>query len=346
MSAPAIAELQPGQSISGCYLLAAKALPTTKTGNVFGALTLSDRSGSIDAKLWDQAAELLEGLEPGAVVRINGRVDTYQGRRQVVLASIHAEPGADPAQFLPASPVPLDELRARLASLRAQVKDKNLKRLLKRIFQDDADFAAGFERAPAAKGAHHAYVHGLLEHTVSVAGLALKVQEHYPHLNRDLLLAGALLHDIGKVDELTLGPPLDYSDAGRLEGHIALGVRRLEHNLLKMKNFPPELASHLRHLILSHHGDYAFGSPRRPKTAEALVLNFLDDMDAKLAIYAQALKESQGDEGHWSKFNRLLERFLYVGPSPLEGGEAASQGDAPQEEPPGLFDGLGGGGGK
>lgn len=344
MSGPSLDSLSEGQQIQGVYLLSRLNLPTTKNGKVFGALGLMDRSGEIDAKLWDQAEAMLGGLRPGQAVSIAGRVDSYQGALQLVLSAIDHAPDADPASFLPASPVPLGELKAGFQKALGRVQDPHLKGLLERIFVRDADFAARFESAPAAKSAHHAYVHGLLEHTLSVAELAHKMAGQYPRLSADLLSAGALLHDIGKADELTLGPPLGYTDSGRLEGHIVLGVRILDAHLAQMPSFPAELAMHLRHLILSHHGQYEFGSPKKPKTREALVLNLLDDMDAKLAMLDGIIDSGQG-EGNWSKFNYLLERFIYQGPPPLEGGPA---GQAPAQEPepggpgqspaaPGLF---------
>jgi 3'-5' exoribonuclease len=252
------------------------------------------------------------------VVKASGRVDSYQGRTQVVLQSVEADPSAEPAAFLPASPVPLPELRAGLAQALSWVSQPDLKQILEAFFVQDGEFLAAFERAPAAKGAHHAYVHGLLEHTVSTARSARALAGLYPaDLEPQVLIAGALLHDIGKVLELTLGPPIDYTDQGRLEGHLVLGLRMLEGKLAGIKDFPPNLAEHLRHMIISHHGAYEFGSPRKPKTAEALVLNFIDDLDAKMAM-AGAARRAAGP-GHWSQYHRLLERFLYTGPGPLEG---------------------------
>ena len=337
MKGPEICSLENGSQVEGLYLLTNKSLPMTKAGKPFGALTLSDRSGNVDAKLWDNAEELLGGIEPGTVVRVSARVDSYQGRLQLVLNSISAEPGADASEFMQASPVAPDVLQAGLLQARTRVKDKHLKKLLKKIFQDDEEFAQAFVRAPAAKGAHHAYVGGLVEHTVSVADSAWLMAGRYGELSSDLLLTGALLHDIGKVDELTLGPPLGYTDAGRLEGHILLGLRKLERALVPFKNFPPELAEHLRHLIASHHGEYAFGSPKRPKTAEALALHFLDDFDAKMAMYREILAAGTSDGSNFSPYNRLLERFLYVGPHPLGPEEIAGPEDMALCSP-GLFD--------
>lgn len=326
---PELAALQPGQELDGSYLLLRSSLGTTKNGKPYGTLRLGDRTGELEGRLWDQAEELLGSLAPGMVVKVSGRVDSYQGRTQVVLQSLEADPEAEPAAFLPASPVPLSELRAGLAQALAEVSQPDLKQVLEAFFVRDAEFLAAFERAPAAKGAHHAYVHGLLEHTVSTARSARALAGLYPaDLEPQVLIAGALLHDVGKVKELTLGPPIGYTDQGRLEGHLVLGLRMLEAKLAGIKDFPANLAEHLRHMIISHHGAYEFGSPRKPKTAEALALNFIDDLDAKMAMAAAARRAA--GPGHWSEYHRLLERFLYTGPGPLEGLE---QGPAPAGEP-------------
>ncbi len=317
MDAPEIIQLSEGQQAELVCLLAKKQIAQTKAGKPYGSLRLADCSGEVEAKLWDQAEELLAGLEPGAAVRVAGRVDSYNGRRQIVLSSIEPAPEADPTQFMAKSPIKASELWGRLTELNLAVKNKRLRRLLNGFFENE-EFHGEFGKAPAAKGAHHAYVHGLLEHTVSVGELALKMADHYQHLNRDILLSGALLHDIGKTQEFTLGPPIEYTDAGRLEGHVVLGVRMLDKRLASLRGFPDHLASHLRHLIISHHGLYEFGSPKKPKTPEALVLHMIDDLDAKTAMIQEVIASEGDGDAHWSSFNRLLERFLYTGPSPLE----------------------------
>ena len=331
---PEISGLQPGSDLAGSYLLLRCSLGTTKTGKPFGILRLGDRTGEVEGKLWDRAEELLAPLQPGMVVALQGRVDSYQGRTQVVLNHLSQDPDCAPADFLPASPVPLAELQAGMAEALGWVSQPDIKQLLEAIFVTDAEFAAAFERAPAAKGAHHAYVHGLLEHTVACARAARALAGLYPgEIEAQVLIAGALLHDIGKVSELTIGPPIDYTDQGRMEGHLALGLRMLEVKMAGIKDFPPNLAEHLRHMILSHHGAYEFGSPRKPKTAEALALNFVDDLDAKMNMAAKARR--QAGTGHWSEYHRLLERFLYVGPGPLEGLEPGEElADMPEEAPP------------
>lgn len=335
----AIAELSQGEHISGSYLLLKVQINTARNGKAYGALTLGDRSGQVEAKLWDDADALLGPLQAGQVVRVSAKVDAYQGRDQLVLNDIAPDENAMPGDFLPASPKDPEELWKAIDKARAKVKNKFLKKLLKAFFDDPA-FLAEFGQAPAAKGAHHAYVHGLLEHTSGVASLAVAISGQYPDMDADLLISGALLHDIGKTRELTLGPPMDFTDAGRLEGHIVIGVRMLDEKLAAIKDIPKAAAEMLRHLILSHHGALEFGSPVKPMTAEAFALNMVDDLDAKLAMIGQSAGEPDGG-GNWSRYNRLLERVIYAGPpvwddSP-EAGPDIAQAEA-KPAPPGLFD--------
>ncbi|MFH1035080.1 MAG: HD domain-containing protein [Pseudomonadota bacterium] len=312
-----LAALQEGQAVDEVYLLAKKQVFATKSGKPYGSLRLMDSSGEVEAKLWEQAEELLAPLAVGQPVRVAGRAQLYNGQTQLVLTSLASEPQARAADFLPKSPRDPGQMWGELGQLKQSVNNPHLKKLL-RAFFDDADFRQAFDLAPAAKGAHHAYVHGLLEHTVSVGRLAVLLAGHYPHLDRDLLLVGALLHDVGKVRELTLGPPLEYTDDGRLEGHVVLGVRMLDARLAKIKGFPARLASVLRHMIISHHGQEEFGSPQKPKLAEAFALHLIDDLDAKTAMI-KAVVEGQADgPGHWSAFHRLLERHIYTGPAPWD----------------------------
>ncbi|CAO0823735.1 3'-5' exoribonuclease [Desulfarculales bacterium] len=311
-----LSQLQEGQQVDEVYLLARKQIFATKGGKPYGALRLMDSSGEAEAKLWEQAEELLSPLAVGQPLRVQGKVQVYHGQTQLVLTSLAPAPQARAADFLPKSPRDPGQMWGELWQLKQSVNNSNLKKLLRDFF-DDHNFRQAFELAPAAKSAHHAYVHGLLEHTVSLGQLASLAAGHYPHLDRDLLLTGALLHDVGKVQELTLGPPLEYTDSGRLEGHVMLGVRLLDARLARFKGFPERLAGHLRHMIVSHHGQEQLGSPQKPKLAEAMVLHLLDDLDAKTAMI-KAIVEVNSGEGHWSTFHRLLERHIYTGPVPWD----------------------------
>jgi 3'-5' exoribonuclease len=317
MSQTELAALNDADSVNGVYLLSHKQVLTTKNGKPYGSLKLQDPSAQVEARLWDKAEELLAPLKKGMAVKVRGKAQLYAGKLQVIVNDLEQEPNADPALFMAKSPEPFPKLQNRFNRVRNSVKDRRLKTLLSAFFSEP-DFKKIYEQSPAAKGAHHAYLHGLLEHSVSVAEMARKMGDQYPELEKDLLVTAALLHDVGKTKELTLGPPIDYTDQGRLEGHITIGVGMLERRMAMLKDFPCELALHLRHLILSHHGCLEFGSPVKPQTAEALMLSFLDDMDAKMAMYRNVVSESSDPGNHWSGYNRLLERFLYTGPSPLK----------------------------
>jgi 3'-5' exoribonuclease len=331
-----VCALVEGQQVDEVYLLVKKKVASTKDGKPYGRLHLGDATGEMEAKLWEQVLKLLARVSPGQVVRVAGRVQAYKGQLQLVLDSLSAEPGVDPVLFLPKSPYDPGELWEVLAQLKRAIKNSHLQRLLLVTFGDQ-EFRRSFERAPAAKAAHHAYVHGLLEHTVSVASLAQLIVGHYPHLDADPLLTGALLHDIGKVEELTIGPPLDYTDLGRLEGHLALGARMLDARVAKLKGFPPAVAAHLRHMILSHHGTEKFGSPIKPKTPEAIALHAVDDLDAKTAMVRQIIAVEGAGEVRWSSFHYLLERHVYTGPSPWD--EELPLAKAGEDQPtPSLFD--------
>lgn len=316
-----LSELAPGMEVAGVYLLWFKDLGVTKNGKAFGKLSLADQGGRIEARLWDNAEELLTPLKAGQAVAVRGRVDSFRGQTQVILNDIQAAPD-DPAGFLPASPIPVEDLWERLGSVLHQVHDRNLKRLLETFFADQ-EFRTVFGNAPAAKAAHHAYVAGLLEHTSSLGVMASHAAAHYTHLDADLLITGALLHDIGKTQELTLGPPIDYTTAGRLMGHLVLGLNMLDERLAGLPGFPVSLADQVRHLIASHHGIEEFGSPVRPKTPEAMVLHLLDDLDAKTAMISEALAARPEDED-WTNYHRLLERHLYT-----PGGGDADQSSTP-----------------
>ncbi len=187
---------------------------------------------------------------------------------------------------------------------------KYLQALLNAFFQEEKTICL-FKRAPAAKGFHHVYLGGLLEHTLSVVRLLEKVSDHYPQLNKDMIIAGGILHDIGKIYEFSYDNIIDYSDEGRLIGHIVMGVEMINKKIAVIPDFPVQLALELRHIILSHHGEFEFGSPKRPKTLEALVVHYIDDMDAKFNAFHTLLTDSTNPDSDWTSYNRFLERFLY-----------------------------------
>ena len=286
----------------------------TRTGKPYLMLTLIDSSGEIAGRVWENADQLMAECAPGSVVRVAGQAQAYKGVLQLKINTIQAIPSesVDISQFLPAVSGDVKAMAAELLKVVKSVEEPHLRELLLAIFKDKK-FKARFNKAPAAKAMHHAYVGGLLEHTLAVSRLADVVCGLYPSIDRDLLLAGALLHDIGKVEEFSFAVlPFDYSDQGRLVGHMVIGIEMIQAKIEKISGFPPELATRLKHLVLSHHGRYEFGSPSLPMMLEAFVLNFLDDLDAKVNYINRLGSKTQESGYQWTDYQRTLERFLYV----------------------------------
>ncbi len=307
-----IKDITSEDKLRGSYLVRRKTLGTTQKGDSFLSLILADRTGEVDGKIWNDAETLSSQFQEGDVCEVKGNAGSYRGRIQIRVSSIKAlKEAADPSIFLESAPSDTSEMMKSLRGILRGVKNGHLKRLIER-FLGDQRFVSQFQRAPAAKGFHHSYLGGLLEHTLSVCQMSKKVAEHYAQLDEDLLLTGAFLHDVGKIRELRGHPHMDYTDEGRLVGHLVLGTGMLDAKLGEIKGFPPELAIRLRHLILSHHGQYEFGSPKMPKFLEAIALNLVDDLDAKINGLSRFMERDQ-QEGAWTGFNRLLERYFLKG---------------------------------
>ncbi len=308
-----ITDIKPGRQIDDIFLLAAMNKAETKAGKTYLALKVMDRSGELSGRVWDRADHWFAQVKVGQVVRVSGRSQSYRDVLQLKVNSL--EPvtgdGIDMALFVPSTAFDVDEMTRELRKFARSVSDEYLNKLLLK-FLLNKKFMAAFCQAPAAKSMHHAYVGGLLEHTLHVTRLADKVAELYPAVDRSLLLTGAILHDIGKITEFSFaGYPVDYSDQGRLLGHMTLGVEMVAEKIKKITGFPPESAMLLKHLILSHHGRYEFGSPALPMLNEAFILNFIDDMDAKIN-YMERLSTQVEAGYHWSEYQRNMERFLFL----------------------------------
>ena len=300
------------QKIENYYICANKNVREDKNGNKFLLLRLMNTDGIIGAVKWRVDDALAESFEQGQVVKITGRVkkSSYRDQLEIELDSIVPITDADevdPASLQPASPRDPGEMEAELAAIRGSITNTYLSVLLDEIFTDEMYRA--YCQTPAAKGIHHNYIHGLLEHSLSVGRVADAIVGQYQDFNRDLLVTGAILHDIGKTVEFNYTTAIDYSDSGRLLGHIVLGEKIVADAIARLEAFPQELALQLLHLILSHHGEKEYGSPIRPKTPEAFILNHADDIDAKANIFER--KRADSDES-WSEFNRPLNRFLYL----------------------------------
>ncbi len=309
-----IADLRPGDNVQQTFLVRDKQLRTQRDGAFYMDIELMDRTGVASSKFWSASRELFESFSPDDVVAVKARAESYRGKLQLVVTDIRLVEAsqADMAELLPITKKSIQELVARLREMVAGMQDLRLQALVG-AFLDDAEFMRGFERAPAGVSIHHACLGGLLEHTVAVAELALKLSEGYPNLNRDLLVAGAILHDIGKIEAFEFERGFRYTNAGGLIGHLPLGASMVERKAAGLEGFPRPLLDHILHLILSHHGEYEFGSPVLPATAEAIALHHLDNLDAKIAAFETALLADVDEEAEWTEWNRVFDRRLFKG---------------------------------
>ena len=300
------------QTVDSVFLVTEKRVAETRSGVPYLRLRLSDRTGEIEGRVWEQAAELAREFDKDDYVRSKGRITRYQDALQLVIYHIERLPAStiDPSDFLPTATRDIETMWEELRTIAQGLENESLRDLLNAFFTDD-EFSNRFRRAPAAKRLHHVYVGGLLEHTLSVCRLAMAVTEMYAVLNRDVLLTGAVLHDIGKIEELTYERSFDYSDKGRLLGHIVVGVEMVEKKIAGLDHFPEELALVLKHLLISHHGQYIWGSPKRPKTLEAIVLHHLDDLDAKFNGVQEFLEKHMRFDSRWTEHHRIFDQFFY-----------------------------------
>lgn len=317
-----VADLKDGDAVTIQLLVREKEIRTSpRTGKSWLELSLADRTGTIPAKMWDNFESLFRTFERDDIVQVRARVKLYNNQKELTLEQITpaTEEDYDLSDFLPHTRLDVEKLYADLRAAVASVKNQWLQRLLISIVDDPA-LAPKIKNAPAAMTMHHAYLGGLLEHLVSLIGLSRAVASHYPELDPDLLLTGVVLHDIGKTDELRYSRAIDYSTAGRLLGHIAIGLLLVREKIKSIPNFPEPLAALAEHLILSHHGSHEFGSPALPQFPEAVVLHFLDDVDSKMASMRETFASSGDPSAEWSDRNPSLRRALlrtraYLGPS-------------------------------
>jgi 3'-5' exoribonuclease len=312
------------QLVTGFFAVTTKQVRSRKDGAPYFALTFNDCTGQIESRMWETAG--VQEFAAGDVVKLRGQVSRYQDKLQLTLDRIRrAEPAEyDLGDFVPKTLRDIDELWAELNGYVASFTNPHLQSLL-RAFLDDPEISTALKAAPAAKSMHHAWIGGLLEHIVSLLGIADLAARHYTEVNRDLLLTGVVLHDLGKLHELRWGTSFDYTLEGQLLGHITIGIGMVEKKLAAMPDFPENLRVLVEHIILSHHGKYEFGSPKLPMIPEALLLHYLDDLDAKMQTMRSefARAESLGRApGQMTEWVRALERPLlntsaYLGEQPL-----------------------------
>jgi len=330
MSRRYVNQLSHGDSIDEAYLVSDKQLRANRQGNLYLQIELRDKTGSVGARLWNATEDLARSFEPGDFLRVRGKTQIFQGSLQVILTHIDVLDAArvEPEDFLPQSSQNVSKLFARLRELLLAMSNPHLRALVECFLIDD-EFVAKFTSAPAGIKNHHAYQGGLLEHVVTLLNVADRILDLYPEIDRDLLLTGIFLHDVGKIDELSYDRAFAYTDEGQLVGHLVMGVELLREKVLRTaeltgETFPPELLLRLKHMIVSHHGAYEFGSPKLPMTLEAVALHYLDNLDAKIHTFGREIRDDPSRESAWTPFQQSLGRRLFKGTpgQPADDGEA------------------------
>jgi 3'-5' exoribonuclease len=316
--------VQENKIITSSFVVVSKQVKPKKTGDPYLALTLGDRTGQIEAKMWDNVEEALDAFEQDDFLKVKGLINKYKNRFQLTIHKLRrlGDSEIDYSDYLPKTTKNIDELWQTLAEFVESFKNPHLKGLIQG-FMADPEIAQAYRNAPAAKTLHHAYIGGLLDHVVSLFRSCDLICRNYPQVNRDLVLAGAFLHDIGKIHELTYNRSFSYTTRGQLLGHMIIELEMMQAKLSLVPNFPPELKTLLEHLIISHHGEYEFGSPKLPMFPEALLLHYMDDLDSKMESM-RALFEREGEqENPWTSYNPSLgrpllntEKFLAPKPAP------------------------------
>ncbi|NLX59617.1 MAG: HD domain-containing protein [Phycisphaerae bacterium] len=304
-----------GERFDEVFLLAEKELKAARTGKMFIRGSLQDRTGQATMMIWEATEKFYEALPRGGFVRTKGRVELYQGRPQLVIEACIPvdEKDVTISEFLPATQHDIGQMEAELREIMATMAEGPV-RSLAQAFLDDKELMAAFRRSPAAKTFHHAYIGGLLEHTLGIMRVAQKILPLYPLLNGDLLLLGVFLHDIGKTAELSCDREFAYTDAGQLVGHLVMGVGMVQDKVRQLRaggcDVPDAVVQQVEHMILAHHGQYEFGSPKLPMTAEALALHFLDNLDAKLVAFAQAVDNHPVDGDAWTSRQYMFDNQM------------------------------------
>ena len=325
--------------ITSSFVVVVKQIKPKKTGEPYLALTLGDRSGQLEAKMWDNVDEVLEAFEQDDFLKIKGLVNKYKNRFQLTIHKLRklGESEIDFADYLPKTTKKIDELWQTLTNIVSSFQNPHLKSLLQ-AFMADPEIAAAYCNAPAAKTLHHAYIGGLLDHVVSLSRSCDLVCQNYPQVNRDLLLTGVFLHDIGKIHELTYNRSFSYTTKGQLLGHMIIELEMLQAKIALVPAFPAELKTLLEHLIISHHGHYEFGSPKLPMFPEALMLHYLDDLDSKMEAMRAHFEREAALESPWTSYNPSLGRPLlntekFLSPKKSSPAQEASSAPHPDAEP-------------
>jgi 3'-5' exoribonuclease len=325
-------QLTHGESVDEAFLVADKQLRANRQGNLYLQLELRDKTGSIGARHWNSTEELAQTFEPGDFLQVRGKTQVFQGSLQIILS--HLEPvdpaGVEPEEFLPQSSQSVTKLMARLRAVLLAMRNPHLRAVVECFLIDD-EFVRKFTQAPAGVKNHHAYQGGLIEHVVTLLNVADRITDLYPEIDRDLLLTGIFLHDIGKIDELSYERSFAYTDEGQLVGHLIMGVQMLSEKAARCAEltgepFPAELLLRLKHMIASHHGAHEFGSPKLPMTIEAIALHLLDNLDAKIHAFSREIRDDPSRDSSWTPFQQSLGRRLYKGHHQAEPGDGIAHG--------------------
>jgi 3'-5' exoribonuclease len=323
MSRRYVQQMGDGDTVEEVYLITDKQLRANRNGNLYLQVELRDRTGSISARLWNAGEQLFRSFDTGDFLMVRGKVQLFQGALQMILSHVVRVESekVNLSDFLPHTEHDVSKLLERLRVILLRLENPHLRALVECFLMDEA-FLHDFSHAPAGVRNHHAYVGGLLEHVVTLLDAADRLLPLYPELDRDVLLAGVFLHDIGKVRELSYGKAFGYTDEGQLVGHLVIGVEMLNEKAKKVPEltgepFPEELLLRLKHLIISHHGSYEFGSPKLPMTAEAIALHHLDNFDAKVHSFTRDIREDPNPTSAWTPFNQALQRRLFKGAADL-----------------------------
>jgi 3'-5' exoribonuclease len=297
--------------VTSTFVVVAKQIKPKKTGEPYLALTLGDRTGQVEAKMWDNVEEVLDAFDQDDFLKVKGLINKYKNRFQLTIHKLRklVESEIDFTDYLPKTSKDIGELWQALTGFIASLQNPHLKALIE-AFLSDPEIAAAYRNAPAAKTLHHAYIGGLLDHVVSLFRSCDLVCRNYPQVNRDLLIAGAFLHDIGKIHELTYNRSFSYTTRGQLLGHMVIELEMLQAKVAQVPGFPEPLRTLLEHLIISHHGQYEFGSPKLPMFPEALMLHYLDDLDSKMEAMRTHFEREAGLDSAWTSYNASLGRPL------------------------------------
>jgi 3'-5' exoribonuclease len=314
-----VSDLGPQENVSQIFLASQKQLRPNRNGNLYLQVDLADRTGSICARMWNAGEADYRSFEDGDLIHVEGATQVYQGGLQLIATSVCKARGeeVDMADFMSLSPSDIDKLARRLAELLRSMKDGHLRNLAECFLTDD-EFMAVMARSPAGVKNHHAYPGGLLEHVVNLMEVADRIVGRYPAIDRDLLLMGVLIHDMGKVQELSSDRGFAYTDSGQLLGHVILAISMLDDKVrqaeeLSGEPLPEETVLRLKHMIVSHHGEYQFGAPKLPMTLEAVALHHLDNLDAKIHNFQQLMRDDANLDSPWTQYHQSLGRKLFKG---------------------------------